>query len=88
MLTAARPLRLPKPRRSSRQHASIPPPCWRSSAKAQPAPDPEGEAAEDSEARFAPQFQLELMDKDLRYFLSLAQELDRPTPIAALVRSQ
>ena len=37
---------------------------------------------------FAPQFQLELMDKDLRYFLSLAQELDRPTPIASLVRSQ
>ena len=37
---------------------------------------------------FAPQFQLELMDKDLRYFLSLAQELDRPVPIASLVRSQ
>jgi 3-hydroxyisobutyrate dehydrogenase len=37
---------------------------------------------------FSPQFQLELMDKDLRYFLSLAQELDRPVPIAALVRSQ
>jgi 3-hydroxyisobutyrate dehydrogenase-like beta-hydroxyacid dehydrogenase len=37
---------------------------------------------------FAPQFQLELMDKDLRYFLGLAQELDRPAPIAALVRSQ
>jgi len=37
---------------------------------------------------FAPQFQLELMDKDLRYFLSLAQELDRPAPIASLVRSQ
>ena len=37
---------------------------------------------------FAPQFQLELMEKDLRYFLSLAQELDRPAPIASLVRSQ
>jgi 3-hydroxyisobutyrate dehydrogenase-like beta-hydroxyacid dehydrogenase len=37
---------------------------------------------------FTPQFQLELMDKDLRYFLSLAQELDRPAPIASLVRSQ
>lgn len=37
---------------------------------------------------FSPQFQLGLMEKDLRYFLSLAQELDRPAPIAALVRSQ
>lgn len=37
---------------------------------------------------FAPQFQLELMDKDVRYFLQLAAELDRATPIAALVRSQ
>ncbi len=37
---------------------------------------------------FAPQFQLELMEKDLRYFLSLAGELDRPAPLAALVRSQ
>jgi 3-hydroxyisobutyrate dehydrogenase len=37
---------------------------------------------------FAPQFQLELMDKDMRYFLLLAQELDRPAPIASLVRSQ
>ncbi|TAK44390.1 MAG: NAD(P)-dependent oxidoreductase [Betaproteobacteria bacterium] len=37
---------------------------------------------------FTPQFQLELMDKDLRYFLALAGELDRPAPIAALVRSQ
>ncbi len=37
---------------------------------------------------FAPLFQLELMEKDLRYFLALAQELDRPAPIAALVRSQ
>jgi 3-hydroxyisobutyrate dehydrogenase len=37
---------------------------------------------------FSPQFQLELMDKDLRYFLSLAQDLDRPAPLASLVRSQ
>jgi 3-hydroxyisobutyrate dehydrogenase len=37
---------------------------------------------------FSPQFHLELMDKDLRYFLALAQELDRPAPIASLVRSQ
>lgn len=37
---------------------------------------------------FAPQFQLALMEKDLRYFLALAQELDRPSPIASLVRSQ
>ena len=37
---------------------------------------------------FSAQFQLELMDKDLRYFLALAQELDRPVPIASLVRSQ
>lgn len=37
---------------------------------------------------FAPQFQLELMEKDLRYFLALATELDRPAPIASLVRSQ
>jgi 3-hydroxyisobutyrate dehydrogenase-like beta-hydroxyacid dehydrogenase len=37
---------------------------------------------------FAPQFQLALMEKDLRYFLALAQDVDRPTPIAALVRSQ
>lgn len=37
---------------------------------------------------FAPQFQLELMDKDLRYFLSLAQRIDCPAPIASLVRSQ
>ena len=37
---------------------------------------------------FKPQFQLQLMEKDLRYFLGMAQELDRPTPIAALVRSQ
>lgn len=37
---------------------------------------------------FSPQFQLELMEKDLRYFQLLAQEVDRSTPIAALVRSQ
>ena len=37
---------------------------------------------------FSPQFHLELMEKDLRYFLALAQELDRPAPIASLVRSQ
>jgi 3-hydroxyisobutyrate dehydrogenase len=37
---------------------------------------------------FSAQFQLELMDKDLRYFLALAQELDRPAPLASLVRSQ
>jgi 3-hydroxyisobutyrate dehydrogenase len=37
---------------------------------------------------FSPQFQLGLMDKDLRYFLSLAQYVDRPAPIASLVRSQ
>jgi 3-hydroxyisobutyrate dehydrogenase-like beta-hydroxyacid dehydrogenase len=37
---------------------------------------------------FSTQFQLELMDKDLRYFLALAQELDQPAPIASLVRSQ
>ena len=37
---------------------------------------------------FSPQFQLGLMEKDLRYFLALATELDRPVPIASLVRSQ
>ena len=37
---------------------------------------------------FAPQFQLQLMEKDLRYFQLLAQDLDRPVPVAALVRSQ
>jgi 3-hydroxyisobutyrate dehydrogenase len=37
---------------------------------------------------FSAQFQLELMEKDLRYFLLLAQEVDRPAPIASLVRSQ
>ena len=37
---------------------------------------------------FSAQFQLELMDKDLRYFLALASEVDRPAPLASLVRSQ
>lgn len=37
---------------------------------------------------FSAQFQLELMEKDLRYFLLLAQELDRPVPVASLVRSE
>jgi 3-hydroxyisobutyrate dehydrogenase len=37
---------------------------------------------------FTPQFQLELMEKDLRYFLALAGDVDRPAPIASLVRSQ
>jgi 3-hydroxyisobutyrate dehydrogenase len=37
---------------------------------------------------FAPQFQLALMEKDLRYFLALASEVDRPAPLTALVRSQ
>jgi len=36
---------------------------------------------------FSPQFQLQLMDKDLRYFLGLAKELHQATPIAELVRS-
>jgi len=37
---------------------------------------------------FSPQFHLELMEKDVRYFLQLAGELDRPAPIASLVRAQ
>lgn len=37
---------------------------------------------------FSAQFQLGLMEKDLRYFLSLADELDRPAQIASLVRGQ
>ena len=37
---------------------------------------------------FSAQFQLELMDKDVRYYLQLAGEVDRPAPIASLVRSQ
>lgn len=37
---------------------------------------------------FSPQFQLALMEKDMRYFMALAQEVDRPTPVAAAVRNQ
>lgn len=37
---------------------------------------------------FSPQFQLSLMEKDLRYFLAVASSLDRPAPIASIVRSQ
>ena len=37
---------------------------------------------------FSPQFQLALMEKDMRYFIALAQELDRPVPLASLARSQ
>jgi len=37
---------------------------------------------------FSPQFQLALMDKDMRYFLAMAQALDRPVPLAALARSR
>lgn len=37
---------------------------------------------------FSPHFQLALMEKDLRYFLALAQEVDRPAPIGSMVRSQ
>ncbi|MCM5571424.1 NAD(P)-dependent oxidoreductase [Burkholderiaceae bacterium FT117] len=37
---------------------------------------------------FSPQFQLGLMEKDLRYFLALAQQVDRPVPITSIVRSQ
>lgn len=37
---------------------------------------------------FSPQFQLELMDKDLRYFLNLARELDQLAPLATSARSQ
>jgi 2-hydroxy-3-oxopropionate reductase len=37
---------------------------------------------------FSPQFQLGLMEKDLRYFLALAQQVDRPAPICSLVQSQ
>lgn len=40
------------------------------------------------ERNFEPQFQLELMEKDLRYFLQLAGDLDRPAPLASLIRSQ
>ncbi len=34
---------------------------------------------------FSPQFQLALLEKDLRYFLDLARDVDCPTPLAALV---
>ncbi len=37
---------------------------------------------------FAPQFQISLMDKDVRYYLSMAQDLDVPTPVASAVRAQ
>ncbi len=37
---------------------------------------------------FAPQFQIALMDKDVRYYLSMAQDLDVPTPVASAVRAQ
>ena len=37
---------------------------------------------------FTPQFQLQLMDKDLRYFLELAAAVGRPSPLASLVRSR
>jgi len=40
------------------------------------------------ERDFTPQFQLELMEKDMRYYLQLAADLDRPAPLASLVRSQ
>lgn len=37
---------------------------------------------------FSPQFQLALMEKDVRYFLLLAQELGRPTPLARAMHGQ
>ena len=37
---------------------------------------------------FSAQFQLELMDKDLRYFLELARAVQRPSPLATVVRSR
>ncbi len=37
---------------------------------------------------FSPQFKLELMDKDLRYFLGLAEGLDLSAPISRLVSGQ
>jgi 3-hydroxyisobutyrate dehydrogenase len=37
---------------------------------------------------FMPQFQLALMEKDLRYFVHLAEDLDQPAPVASLVRAQ
>ena len=37
---------------------------------------------------FGAHFQLALMEKDLRYFVALAQQVDRPAPLASLVRTQ
>jgi 3-hydroxyisobutyrate dehydrogenase-like beta-hydroxyacid dehydrogenase len=37
---------------------------------------------------YAPQFQIALMDKDVRYYLGMAQDLDVPTPVSSAVRSQ
>jgi len=37
---------------------------------------------------YAPQFQIALMDKDVRYYLAMAQDLDVPTPVSSAVRSQ
>lgn len=37
---------------------------------------------------FSPQFQLELMEKDVRYFLQLADEMRRPTPLARAMHGQ
>jgi len=37
---------------------------------------------------FSPQFQIALMDKDVRYYLAMAQDLDVPTPVSSAVRSQ
>lgn len=37
---------------------------------------------------FSPQFQIALMDKDVRYYLSMAQDLDVPTPVSSAVRNQ
>ena len=37
---------------------------------------------------FSPQFQLELMEKDVRYFLQLAEEVRRPTPLARAMHGQ
>lgn len=37
---------------------------------------------------YAAQFQIALMDKDVRYYLAMAQDLDVPTPVSSAVRSQ
>lgn len=37
---------------------------------------------------FSPQFQLALMEKDARYFLQLAHQLGRPTPLARAMHAQ